>query len=156
MDEAETISGNHRALLKSSAIGKLALTWLSCLFVFLALDAVWLGIVGTSFYTRVLGDLMLDGFRIVPAALFYPLHITGIVVFALPLAHRSPRLWASIAYGAFFGVCAYGTYDLTNHAVLRVWTWQLTVVDMIWGAFATAAASFTGAWMDRRQARRGQ
>ncbi len=152
MSETETTSGDHHPFPRTAGVGKRALTWLACLLVFLALDAVWLGIVGTSFYTRVLGDLMLDGFRIVPAALFYPLYITGIVVFVLPLARRKSQLWASIAYGAFFGVCAYGTYDLTNHAVLRVWIWQLTVIDMAWGAFVTAAASFVGAWMQRRHA----
>jgi uncharacterized membrane protein len=66
----------------------LALTWLSSLLVFLALDGVWLGVVGPSLYTSVPGDLMLDGFRIVPAALFYALQITGIVVFVLPLARQ--------------------------------------------------------------------
>jgi uncharacterized membrane protein len=131
----------------------LALTWLSSLAVFLALDAFWLGVVGSSFYASVLGGLMLDGFRIIPAALFYPLQITGIVVFVLPLVRRNPALWSAAAYGALFGLCTYGTYDLTNHAVLKVWTTQLTVIDMAWGAFVTAAASLTGAWVRRWRSR---
>jgi uncharacterized membrane protein len=129
----------------------LAFVYLSTLFVFLILDLIWLGLVGGSLYTAALGDQMLDRFRVVPAVLFYLLHITGIVVFVLPLARRGGRVWASAAYGAFFGLCAYGTYDLTNHAVLRVWTWQLTVIDMAWGAFVTGAASLMGAWVDRRR-----
>jgi uncharacterized membrane protein len=129
----------------------LALSWLLALLVFLALDTFWLGVAGGSLYTDVLGGLMLDGFRVAPAALFYVLHITGILVFVLPLARRR-GIWAAAGYGAFFGVCAYGTYDLTNQAVLRVWTTQLTVIDMSWGAFVTAAASLAGAWMQRRRA----
>jgi uncharacterized membrane protein len=129
----------------------LAFVYLSTLVVFLALDAIWLGFVGGSFYSAVLGGLMLDGFRIIPAVLFYSLYITGIMVFVLPFARRRGSIPAAAMYGAFFGLCAYGTYDLTNHAVLRVWTWQLTVVDMAWGAFVTGAASLTGAWMDRRR-----
>jgi len=124
---------------------RLALTWLASLIVFLALDTVWLGVVGGSLYTSVLGDIMLNGFRIVPAVLFYALQITGILVFVLPLARQQGRLSAAVAYGAFYGICTYGTYDLTNHAVLRVWTTQLTVIDMVWGAIVTGAASFTGA-----------
>jgi len=131
----------------------LALVYLSTLFVFLALDAIWLGLVGGSFYSAVLGGLMLDGFRIVPAALFYLLYISGIVGFVLPLARHRGSIWAAAAYGVFFGLCAYGTYDLTSHAVLRVWTWQLTVIDMAWGAFVTCAASVTGAWVERRRTR---
>jgi uncharacterized membrane protein len=129
------------------------LTWLASLLVFLALDTIWLGVVGTSFYTGALGDLMLDGFRIVPAALFYPLQITGIVVFVLPLVRQRGGLWAAVAFGALFGPCTYGTYDLTNQAVLRVWTSRLTVIDMAWGAFVTAAASLTGALVQRRLTR---
>jgi len=129
----------------------LALTWLASLAVFLTMDAIWLGIIGGSIYTTVLGDLMLNGFRIVPALLFYVLHITGIVVFVLPLARQRATLWPAIAFGAFFGLCAYGTYDLTNQAVLRVWTSRLTVIDMTWGAVVTAAASLAGAWVDRRR-----
>ena len=130
------------------------LTWLASLLVFLALDAIWLGVVGTSFYTSALGDLMPEGFRIVPAALFYPLQITGIVVFVLPLARQRGNPLAAVAFGALFGLCTYGTYDLTNQAVLRVWTSQLTIIDMAWGAFVTAAASLTGAFVHRRLSRR--
>ena len=129
----------------------LALIYASTLIVFLALDAMWLGLVGGSFYSAALGDLMLDGFRIIPAVLFYLLYVSGIVTFVLPLARLPAGRWSASMYGAFFGLCAYGTYDLTNHAVLRVWTWQLTVIDMAWGAFVTGAASFTGAWVERRR-----
>ena len=133
-----------------SNIRRLALSWLASLAVFLALDAVWLGAVGGSFYTAVLGDQMLAGFRPLPAVLFYLLQVTGIVVFVLPSARHRSGLWAAAARGAFFGICTYGTCDLTNQAVLRVWTAQLTEIDMAWGAFVTAAASVTGAWVDRR------
>ena len=129
------------------------LTYLATLAVFLTLDAIWLGLIGGAFYSAVLGDLMLDGFRPVPAIFFYLLYITGIATFVLPLARRRDGWWAPALYGAFFGICAYGTYDLTNHAVLKVWTWQLTVIDMAWGGFVTAAASVMGAWVARRRAR---
>ncbi|MSP03067.1 MAG: DUF2177 family protein [Acetobacteraceae bacterium] len=127
----------------------IALSWLASLIVFLALDAFWLGIAGHSIYADVLGPLMLDGFRLAPALVFYLLYVTGIAVFVLPLANRRP--WPAVAYGAFFGLCAYGTYDLTNHAVLKIWTTRLTVIDMAWGAFVTAAAASAGAWVQRRR-----
>lgn len=129
----------------------LTLVYLSTLIVFLTLDGIWLGLVGGSFYSAALGDLMLDGFRVVPAVLFYLLYIAGIVMFVLPLSRRHGARWAPAMYGVCFGLCAYGTYDLTNHAVLRVWTWQLTVIDMAWGAFVTAAASVIGAWVERHR-----
>jgi uncharacterized membrane protein len=123
----------------------MVLTWLASLVVFLALDTVWLGVVGGSLYTSILGDIMLKDFRIVPAVLFYALQITGILVFVLPLGRQNGGLAATAAYGAFYGICTYGTYDLTNDAVLRVWTTQLTVIDMVWGTIVTAVASVIGA-----------
>lgn len=129
---------------------RLALTWLATLAVFLTLDALWLGVFSGSLYTRVLGDLLLDRVRIVPAVSFYALHITGILVFVLPDARRRANLWAAVAFGATYGICTYGTYDLTNQAVLRVWTTRLTATDMAWGACVTAAAALAGAWVDRR------
>jgi uncharacterized membrane protein len=127
----------------------LALTYLSTLVVFLILDGIWLGFVAGGFYSAVLDGAMLDNVRIAPAIMFYLLYVAGIVVFVRPRGRGS--LGASAVYGAFFGVCAYGTYDLTNDAVLRVWTWQLTVTDIAWGAVVTAVASAAGNWVNRRR-----
>ena len=129
----------------------IALSWFAALAVLLALDTVWLGFAARALYTDVLGPLMLDGFRLVPALVFYPLHIAGVCVFVVPKAAARPLPTAG--YGAFYGLCVYGAYDLTNHAVLKVWTTQLTVVDMAWGALVTAAAASMAAWVQRRRAR---
>jgi uncharacterized membrane protein len=122
----------------------MVLVYLACLLVFLALDAIWLGLLSGSIYTAVLGDLMLDQFRVTPAILFYLLQIAGILIFVLPRCRRHGSPWAALGFGALFGIATYGTYDLTNQAVLRVWTWQLTVTDMAWGACVTGIASTAG------------
>jgi len=119
------------------------------LAVFLAVDAVWLGFIGGPLYAAVIGPLLAEQFRILPAALFYLLHIAGILVLVLPRVRGGIR--AGATYGAMFGLCTYGTYDLTNHAVLKLWSWELTLIDMAWGAFVTGLAAASGAWMQRRQ-----
>ena len=43
--------------------------------------------------------------------------------------------------GALFGVVVYGVYDFTNYSTLRQWPFALTLVDVAWGAVASAAAS---------------
>ena len=43
--------------------------------------------------------------------------------------------------GALFGAICYATYDLTNQATLKVWSTQMTLIDIAWGASATALAS---------------
>jgi uncharacterized membrane protein len=125
------------------------LTYIACLLVFLGLDGIWLGLVSGSLYTSVLGGLMLDQVRITPAILFYLLQIAGILVFVLRRGRVTGSSWAAFWFGALFGICTYGTYDLTNDAVLRVWTTRLTVLDMAWGAFVTGTASAVGASVQR-------
>lgn len=96
-----------------------AITWIVTLAVFLALDAFWLVAAGGSIYTDVLGALMLDGFRVIPALLFYALHVTGIVVFVLPLGRQRASLWAAARFGAFVGLCASPTISPTTRCCAR-------------------------------------
>jgi uncharacterized membrane protein len=124
--------------------------YLTTLVAFLALDAIWLGLVSPPVYQDTLKGLLLDSFRPLPAVLFYLLYVAGIVVFVLPLGRRHASIFATAAYAAFFGLCAYGTYDLTNQAVLKAWTTELTVTDLAWGAVVTTLASLAGAALDRR------
>jgi uncharacterized membrane protein len=46
-----------------------------------------------------------------------------------------------------FGFFTYATYDLTNHATLRNWTWQITLLDVAWGSFIAALAAVVAFWM---------
>jgi uncharacterized membrane protein len=39
---------------------------------------------------------------------------------------------------------AYGTYEATNMATLRGWSWQMVVVDTGWGMLLTAVAATVG------------
>ncbi len=45
--------------------------YLVALVVFLALDALWLGVVARNFYTSRIGDLLLDSPRWGVALIFY-------------------------------------------------------------------------------------
>jgi uncharacterized membrane protein len=118
---------------------------------FLALDAVWLTVMADRLYRPALGDLLLPRFALAPAALFYVVYIVGVVAFAVGPALADGRWTAALARGALLGLVAYATYDLTNQATLRDWPWRLTIADLCWGTFATAAAAAIGckvtAWL---------
>jgi uncharacterized membrane protein len=115
--------------------------YLPALVVFLVLDALWLGVVARGFYREQLGDLMRPDVRWGAALLFYLLFIAAVLVFVvLPALERGSLAYA-IGMGAFFGLVAYATYDLTNLAVLRGFPAKVAVVDMAWGAAVTAATS---------------
>lgn len=115
--------------------------YLGTLLAFLILDGIWLGVLMGSTYKSLLGSLMLDQPRLLPATLFYLLYALGCVVLVvLPSAswQRAARL------GALLGLVAYGTYDLSNWATLQGWSAQLAIMDMAWGTFLTAVCSTAG------------
>ena len=117
------------------------------LSVLVVLDGIWLGVLMKGFYRRSLAPVarMADGGLdpIWPiAALVYPVIAAGLAVLVLSKA-RTPveALWL----GAVFGATSFAVYDLTNHATLREWRTAMTVIDIAWGAFSCAAASWAAA-----------
>lgn len=112
--------------------------------VFLAIDAIWLTVTAQRLYRPLMGDVLVDGFRLAPAALFYLIYIAGIVVFAIAPALASERWTTATFYGAFLGLFAYATYDLTNQATLKSWPLAVTIADLCWGTFLTAVAATAG------------
>lgn len=118
--------------------------WGVTALVFLVIDAVWLGLIATSFYARALGDLMLEQPKLGIAALFYIGYTFAIVLLVSAPAAKSGSLIQAVLYGAVFGLAAYGTYDITNMATLKNWPVTMSLVDMAWGAFLTATAAAAG------------
>ena len=110
------------------------------------LDLAWLGIVAKSLYAREMGTLLRPDIKWVPALLFYALYVAAAVVFVvLPaIDHRS--VGRALALGAFFGLAAYATYDLTSLALIRDFPITIAIVDMLWGMALTAVASSAGYW----------
>lgn len=117
--------------------------------VFLALDALWLGFMSSRVYRPLIGELMAEQPNWPPAVLFYVLYIAGVVVFAVQPALASGRWTTALALGAFLGLVAYGTYDLTNHATLRNWPLAMTAIDLAWGTLLTALATTAGMLITR-------
>lgn len=120
---------------------KLCFAYLGTLLAFLVLDDLWLGVFMGPTYKSLLGALMLDQPRWLPAVLFYLLYTLGCVVFVVLQSgswQRAARL------GALLGMVAYGTYDLSNWATLQGWSAGLALMDMAWGTFLTAVCCSVG------------
>jgi uncharacterized membrane protein len=110
----------------------------------LALDAAWLSFMSTRFYRPQLGDLLAANFKIAPALAFYAIYLFGVTRFAVLPAVQEGRWEKAASDGAMLGFVAYATYDLTNLATLREWSWPVTIVDLIWGVLLTSLAAVAG------------
>ncbi|MBC2160189.1 DUF2177 family protein [Listeria booriae] len=115
--------------------------------VFLLIDAIWLGLIAKNLYRNHLGDLMAGNVRFGAALLFYVLFVCGIVFFVIEPALAKDSLSFAIFAGAFLGLLCYATYDLTNLATLKDWPVLITALDLVWGAFVTAATSGIVFWL---------
>jgi uncharacterized membrane protein len=120
--------------------------YLSVLLAFIAMDAVWIGLLMKGFYNDELGEIARRhqgdlAPRWPAAVLVYLLIPLGIVLFVRPAMGMNASLFAAARWGATYGFLGYGLYDLTNRATLARWSLKLTVIDMAWGTVICAATA---------------
>ena len=102
--------------------GKAALIAYACAAAtLLVLDIAWLRVVMVPLYRAELGELIRAQPSIAPSVVLYLLYVAGIVVFAIMPAVDSTSLLRAGLLGGFLGLLSYGTYDLTNLAILKAW-----------------------------------
>ncbi len=128
-------------------IAKYIIGYIATGIAFAFIDSFWLRTMYTRLYQPEIGELLMKGFRIGPAIVFYLLYILGMMIFAVGPALKNGQWQTALIYGALFGFFCYMTYDLTNYATLKVWSMKVTVLDMIWGTVLTGSASLAGWWI---------
>ena len=115
--------------------------WLAGAATAAVLDLLWLGVAAKNVYSSRLGHLMADKVYWPAAILFYLLYGAGALYFAAIPALRIGSARLAVVNGGLLGLLAYGTYDLTNMAVLRGWGGFISAVDVAWGVFLTACVA---------------
>ena len=118
--------------------------------VFLIIDVIWLSFATKSFYRPLLGDLISDKPVIWAAALFYILYMFGMAIIVIQPCIETSGLSKSLFIGFIFGLVAYGTYNLTNMAVIKNWSPTVVFVDMFWGGALTAFSATTGLFLAKK------
>ena len=89
-----------------------------------------------AFFAKVQGSPLT--MRLAPAAIVYLLFALAILkVAVLPAKSRID----AATRGAAVGAVMYGFYDATNLATLKGWTWDMAIVDTLWGTTAGAIAA---------------
>jgi uncharacterized membrane protein len=123
---------------------KYAGVYLATFVVLFLIDMLWLRVIAVQWYQQAMGPLLTDSPNLIAAALFYLMFPLGLVIFAVAPGEASASVLKVAGMGALFGFFAYATYDLTNIAVVRNWPVGISILDMGWGAFASAVASAAG------------
>jgi len=118
--------------------------------IFLIIDVIWLSFATKSFYRPLIGNLLSDKPVMWAAALFYILYVFGMALVVIQPCIDSASLFKTVYTGFVFGLVAYGTYNLTNMAVIKGWSPTVTFVDMFWGGSLTAVSATTGLYLAKK------
>ena len=128
---------------------RLIVTYLATGLAFAAVDYVWLTQFGPKLSFPTLDPVALPSARLGPAAVFYFAYIAGVLALTV-WPNRDKPLIKTTLTGAMLGAMCYATYDLTNQATLKVWSTQITVIDITWGTFITAFGATVGGYVLRK------
>lgn len=118
--------------------------------VFGVLESFWLRWAGPNLYRPVIGELMADEFKAAPAIAFYIIYMFGVTWFAIKPGIESGQVMTALINGLLLGALCYATFDLTSQAVFKVWSTQISVMDIIYGGFATGVASAAATYVALR------
>jgi uncharacterized membrane protein len=123
----------------------LAILYFVTFAVFLALDYVGLSYMIKPVFERHIQHMLLDSPRLGPAVVFYAFYIVGVLWFVSwpALIGERSLLWV-FGTAALLGAMAYGTYEFTNLATLKGWSWQMVALDLTWGAVLTGTSAAIG------------
>jgi len=125
---------------------KWAVAYVTAALAFGALDAVWLRWAAPNLYQPVIGEIMAKDVNWGAALAFYVIYIAGMVWFAVRPGVEAGSVTTTLLNGVLLGALCYATFDLTSQAVMKVWATHISVLDILWGAFVTGAASAAATW----------
>jgi uncharacterized membrane protein len=109
--------------------------------IFIVIDFIWLILIAKKLYDRELKDIKKKRINWAAAVIFYIIYIAGVAFFVIMPAMEKGSIAFAVYAGAFFGLVAYATYDLTNLATMKGFPLKITIIDLIWGSFVTTAVS---------------
>jgi uncharacterized membrane protein len=114
------------------------------LIVLVVLDLVWLRFAADAIFRPAVGEILTDKPNVVAAALFYFFFAAGLVFFAVLPAAKTGSIATALLNSAVLGFLAYMCFDLTNLAILKVWSVKVALIDISWGTFLSAMAAAAG------------
>jgi len=128
--------------------------WFAAFVGISAIDALWhLGIFGWVYGREFKpvarmknGKLSLQG---LPGIASQILVVSAFMVLAILSVRGGHGYPANFLVGAMGGVLAISVYGLVNQALIKDWSWRLTVLEVVWGPIIGGLGGLFIAWLYR-------
>ncbi|PVA10040.1 DUF2177 domain-containing protein [Pelagivirga sediminicola] len=115
------------------------------LIAFLGIDYLGLSYLIKPTFEQHIGPLLTDSPRMGPAVIFYAFYVGVLLWFvSWPALEQGKSLAWVFGSGVLIGAMAYGTYEFTNLATLKDWTWRMVATDFTWGSLLTGVSATVG------------
>lgn len=121
------------------------LLYLVTVVIFLGADILGLRYVVKPVFDREIGHLLLETPRYGPAMVFYLFFVGALLWFVtVPALRGGTSLGWVWINAAILGAVGYGTYEFSNLATLKGWTWTMLWTDLVWGTVLSATSAMLG------------
>ena len=114
------------------------LSYISGILTLLILDGVMIWFVVLPTFKRYIPSYLNTEMNLPAAIAFYLLYILVLLFLViLPWVEDSLTISRILTNSALLGFGAYMTYELTSMTVMKGWSWNMVMIDVLWGTFLT-------------------
>jgi uncharacterized membrane protein len=107
--------------------------------VYLCIDIAWITLMSERFYNKRIADVQggkAVQFRAIPAVCAYCLLLLTMFLVCIPLSRQYEGTVAPWTVFGLVGLCMYGVYNFTNHAIFVNYPISFVIVDTLWGVLS--------------------
>ena len=119
------------------------------LVFFLVVDYIMIIKIISPIFQAAIPDLLRDQPKLAAAAVFYIFYVSGVYWFGTLAGIRAGSVLTAILSGAFLGLLAYATYEVTNFSLLKGWTINMVILDTVWGGVLGGLTAGFGYYVSR-------
>lgn len=128
--------------------------WLVSFVVISIVDAIWHLLLFGSIYSADIKKVapLADGkidINATPGILSQVLVVSAVVILVVIGLRANQNTQTIALVGAVAGILAISVYGLVNYAIIKDWSFRMTVLEVIWGPILGASAALFVAWLHK-------